>query len=954
MPIPSRWTAPAPAGRAEPALAPPPYANHHRFGRALLGGAAVWLAAAALPPALLAQAEGSLTGRTSVAGSDRALPGVEVLVDGRRDAVSDTAGRFRVLAVRAGWHRVAARLIGYRGVVLDSVQVPAGTSVSITFALEPNPQELEPLVVTAPYDAVLDPLATGTELKFTGVELRQLPVSTVDEAIALSAGAVGTSYRGGRLGQESFILDGLGLKNQLDASSGGLGLQVPPDLLSEASLVTNGFSARYGQALSGLVNVVTLDPGDRWEGRGAYETDRAFRGALDRGLDRFVARAGGPVAGGVGAIAALDVTGRMDFDAVNAPGPGDPADPRHATPYPLPHNSGEQWTGAGKVVVPVGERVTVRGLGIHSEDQRLLFDPAYKYDPRFAPAQRLRGDLVSGHAHFASTPRGGAPLTVDVRASRYVREFLRGELVEQPDYALGALTGSRFHFVGEDDAKLLRAATAPIPGLRAPSESYRSPWGVPAFFLTGGSAGDLAYNRFGETRLQADALYAFARMDLYVGAEHVSQQVRSFQRVLGFLPAGDTVPEPAVSRFSPTANAAYAEGQFRLRDLAVTAGLRYDQFDPGSELPSVSRGARNTLSPRFAVSTVLHQATLVASFGRFSQAPDYQFLVDAAFDDTTRTGRFRRGNPDLGFEEATQYELSVRVRPRPGIAVRVGAYYKRLDGLVASVPIGVNPDSTVFGNADAGTVRGAELLVEREMTDGIGVRLAYTLQTAEATATDPFLISRFITIDPGTGDTITPARAEFPLDFDQRHTLTAILRGRVADGAGPRMAGVRPFAGLEGALILRLASGLPYSRTDSLGDSLVGTPNGARLPSTQTVDLLIRRSIRLGGTEGGVYLDVRNLLNRRNVVAVRRDVGQPAPDSATVARLAERAYAAHPEAIPYESARYRAAADTDGNGFVEGRAELFPLYLSAARDYLQPVFAYGTPRLARLGFEFLF
>jgi outer membrane receptor protein involved in Fe transport len=915
---------------------------------------AVWLIMVAMAPPALAQADGSITGRTSVAGTDRALPGVEILIDGRRDAVSDSIGRFRVLAVRAGWHRVAARLIGYRGVVLDSVQVPAGTSIAVAFALESNPQELEPVVVTAPYDAVLDPLATSTEQKFTGVELRQLPVSTVEEAIALSAGAVGTSYRGGRLGQESFILDGLGVKNQLDASSGGLGLQVPPDLLSEASLITNGFSARYGQALSGLVNVVTLDPGSRWEGRGAYESDRAFGGALDRGLDRFVARAGGPVAGGVGAIAALDVTGRMDFDAVNAPSPDDPADPRHTVPYPLPHNSGEQWTGAGKVVVPIGQRVTFRTLGLHSEDQRLLFDPAYKYDPEFAPAQRLRGDLVTGHVHFASAPKGGAPLTVDVRASRYVREFFRGQLTEQPDYALGALTGSRFHFVGEDEAKLLRTSTAPIPGLVRPSESYSSPWGVPAFFLTGGSSGSLAYNRFGETRLQLDALYVFPRVDLYVGGEHVSQQVRSFQRVLAYLPAGDTIPQPSVNRFTPTANAAYAEGQFRIRDLAVTAGLRYDQFDPGSELALVSRGARNSVSPRFAVSTVLNKATLVASYGRFSQAPDYQFLVDAAFDDTTRTGRFRRGNPDLGFEDATQYELSVRVRPRPGIALRVGAYYKRLDGLVASVPIGVDPDSTIFGNADAGTVRGAELLLEREMTDGIGVRVAYTLQTAEATATDPFLISRFITIDPSTGDTITPARAEFPLDFDQRHTLTAIFRGRVADGAGPRVAGIRPFAGLEGAVIFRLATGLPYSRTDSLGDSLVGTPNGSRLPSTHTVDLLIRRSIRLGGSEGGIYLDVRNLLNRKNVVAVRRDIGQTAPDSATVARAAEQAYAAHPEPIPYESARYRASADANGNGFLDGRAELFPLYLEAARDYLQPVFSYGSPRLARLGFEFLF
>jgi hypothetical protein len=165
---------------------------------------------------------------------------------------------------------------------------------------------------------------------------------------------------------------------------------------------------------------------------------------------------------------------------------------------------------------------------------------------------------------------------------------------------------------------------------------------------------------------------------------------------------------------------------------------------------------------------------------------------------------------------------------------------------------------------------------------------------------------------------------------------------------------VRPFAGLESAAILRLSSGLPYSRTNAAGDSLIGLPNDSRLPSTMTVDLLVRRPVRLGNTRGGLYLDVRNLLNRRSIVAVRRDNGQPGLGETDVEALAESAYQAHPEEIPYESARYRAFADTDGNGYIEGRNELFPLYLAAARDFTQPLFAYGPPRLVRLGLEFLF
>jgi hypothetical protein len=74
----------------------------------------------------------------------------------------------------------------------------------------------------------------------------------------------------------------------------------------------------------------------------------------------------------------------------------------------------------------------------------------------------------------------------------------------------------------------------------------------------------------------------------------------------------------------------------------------------------------------------------------------------------------------------------------------------------------------------------------------------------------------------------------------------------------------------------------------------------------------------------------------------------------TVMAMAERAYADNPAPIPFESIRYRPYADLDGNGYVEGREELFPLYLSAARDFTRPVFAYGAPRLARLGVELLF
>jgi hypothetical protein len=914
-----------------------------------------WLLLAIAAAPLRAQTTGTIAGRVRDQTSLAALHSAQVLLDGRLAALTDSSGAYQVRGVTSGLHRVTARLIGFATSTRDSVPVRAGETTRLDFALQSQAVRLGAVTVEAAPDAVLDPLATATAQHITGDDLRHLPVSTLEEAVALSAGTVGESYRGGRLGEQAFIIDGLGLKNQLDASTGSLGLAIPPDILMEASLVTNGFSARYGQALSGLVNVVTRDGGDRWEGRAAYESDRGLGSALDHGLDRAVFEADGPLPGGVRLLAAVDATGRLDADPVNAPAPTDPRDPRSRQPNLLPHNSGEELDAAAKLTVPFAGRQTLRLFALHSASQQLLFDQAYKYDQSFAPAQRLTGDLLSGHLHLVSPPSAATAVLADLRVGYFGRDFERGVLDAPVAYRFGAFTGSSFHFLGESLAlaRDTTAARGPVPGFRAPDFSVSTPWGVRAFFLGGASRGEIARNRFRELRGQLDVDLGLSHQtDVYVGGELVRQRVETFQRVLAYLPAGDSVPPATASDFTPTTGAAYVETQLRLPDIALTLGLRYDTFDPHTTVPGGRIAARSSLNPRFAVSVVLHGATFVASWGRFSQAPDFQYLVDAAFEDTTRTGRFRVGNPSLGFEQSTQYEFSVRARPTPGTSLRVNAYVKQLDGLVASVPYGLNPDSTIFGNADYGSVKGAEVLLEREIRDGWGVRLSYTLQYATATASNPFELLRRAKVIGA--DTIFPGRVDFPLDYDRRHGVTAIFQARAQDGFGPRVLGVRPLGGLEGAAIVRWSSGLPYSRTTTAGDSLIGLPNGERLPSQYTVDALLRRPLRLGPARGSVYVDVRNLLNTRNVIAVRRDTGAPGLGAAGIQAAALAAYQANPQAIPYESPRYRGWADTNRDGVIAGQAELLPLYLAAARDFYQPLFAYGPPRLVRLGVELIF
>ena len=898
-----------------------------------------------------AQSVGAVTGVVREAGAEGVgLVGALVTVDGGRyAAVADQRGVYRLREIPAGWHAIKAAAIGHRPLVRDSVLVRAAQTTALDFVLQTDPVGLEPLEIIAErVDSVLDPLTVQDQQRFTAEDLRRLPVSSVEEAIALSSGAVGESYRGGRLGQQAFILDGLGLKNQLDASTGSLGVRVPPDLLAEASLVTNGFSARYGQAVSALVNLATRDGGDRWRGRLTYETDRPLGNGGDYGLDRTVLSADGPLPLGIRFLGVVDVSGRLDAEPVNAPAPSNVRDPRHDQPWLLPHNSGEQGDFAAKLTIPFGTRQTLRILAIHSAEQRLLYDQSYKYDQNFAPVRRVTGNLVNGH--FQRT-FSGSGVVADLRLGYFGREFIRGTPTEQPDYAFGAITGKKIGILGEQIAKSQDTALARdvLPGFQTPEFSVNTPWGVPAYFMGQASRGDLGWNKFLEVRTRLDlSIPGGANTDFYFGGEYSGQRVHTFQRALGYLPVGGEVPAATAANFTPWAGSIYAEAQGRSNDLALTVGIRYDQFSGRDDLPGKSAKTQRGLSPRMAVSTVFKGATFVASFGKFRQAPDYQYLVDAAFDDTTRTGRTRQGNPDLGFEESTQYEFSLRLRPTRATSVRANLYVRRLDGLVASVPLGINPDSSIFGNADAGSVKGFEVIFEREFRGGFGARISYNLQDATANSSNAFFVRRAGTIDPGTGQIVFPAKVEFPLDFDRRHSLTGIVTGTVPSSFGPSVAGSKVLGGIEGTAIIRVASGLPFSKY--IGDSLVGLPNDGRLPATNTIDLLVRRPFRLRGMEGSFYVDVRNLLNRRNIIAVRRDTGTPQLNEATIQQLANDAFLANPAPIPYESPRYRSWADQDHNGYVEG-SELQALYLAATRDFVQPMFFYGAPRLLRLGIE---
>ena len=83
-----------------------------------------------------------------------------------------------------------------------------------------------------------------------------MPVENINRVINLQAGVVDGHFRGGRSGEVAYLVDGVSVT---DAFNGGFGIQLENSSIRAMEVMSGTFNSEYGQALSGIVNIVTQD-----------------------------------------------------------------------------------------------------------------------------------------------------------------------------------------------------------------------------------------------------------------------------------------------------------------------------------------------------------------------------------------------------------------------------------------------------------------------------------------------------------------------------------------------------------------------------------------------------------------------------------------------------------------------------------------------------------------------
>lgn len=209
---------------------------------------------------------GTVQGQVLDAATGEALSGANVEVLGTTYGVASNFGGFFTLKLPVGEHTLRVSVIGYEAVTRQQVQVIAGKKIYLTLRLKPTVLQMQEVQVTSSRNNVPDHMAiepsvlTVRRSQFTATPTVGEPdlFRTLQNLPGVSSPNDYSNelfIRGGNADQNLIMLDGAVVYNPYHLL--GLAGAFNPDIVEQVNLSLGGFSARYGDRLSSVIDVRT-------------------------------------------------------------------------------------------------------------------------------------------------------------------------------------------------------------------------------------------------------------------------------------------------------------------------------------------------------------------------------------------------------------------------------------------------------------------------------------------------------------------------------------------------------------------------------------------------------------------------------------------------------------------------------------------------------------------------
>ncbi len=825
----------------------------------------------AVPALLYSGVTGKIAGTVKDKDSGEALAGVNIILEGTvMGAASDNAGEFFIINVPPGAYTVKCSMIGYKVVTVSNVRVTPDLTTRLEFSLDSEVLSGELVTVVAERPLIQkDVTFSGTTT--SAEEIQNMPVNNFTEVMSLSSGFIiqnkGSAdgseeihIRGGRSNEIVYMIDGFYVK---DPHSGGIAADVPSQGIQDLSILTGTFNAEYGEAMSGVVNIVTKEGTSDYHGMFRLSTDQFGVAQYDNNTNRFELNFSGPVPFFSnkanffvsGDNFTTDTYLRENKSKVHDIN-GNPITRIH---HPLTFDDKERY--AAKLVArPFTTFKAVFGYNRYYQKQR-LYDINFKEIPDHNGFDWNYSDLY--HATF--THQLNASTFYNLKGSWFDYHYKHGltddiESIVRPVVIGDAFGGtSNYEFYGTYFSHVDPATGDSIFVTSDDDQWWK--YNTKEFSILG----DVS------SQVHKDHLLKF-------GFEYKQYEIKEDR--LMYVNANGTGKhdEEAHYNFKPLKLSAYLQDKMEFKDFVINAGVRLDYLDPkASYLPDltepdpttmVKTEAKYRFSPRLGFGHPLtEKIRLHFAYGHFYQFPDFDMLYrrtnvndPVGLINVTEGYRPRIGNPNLKPQTTIAYEFGTEMALAEDVVGDVTVFYKDIYDYIAAKFYDVDPRPYMaIVNMDYANSRGVEFSVTKRFSSHYSAAVNYTYSRAEGNADD--WMAHFWEYQNASVTGQIPPKKTVTLEWDQPHTLNFQLDIRWVDNWGMNIIG-------------SFGSGLPYTPTDPRGKH-IGEWNSARKPWTGTVDVRLNKDFKFFGITERLYANVWNLLDKKNVIEVFEDSGKP-------------------------------------------------------------------------------
>src|SRR5438874_158014 len=217
---------------------------------------ALLLLAMAIPA--FAEDKGTITGKVTDKRTGHALPFANVaLVGVPKGGLTDSEGLFSIAGVPYGTYEVKVQFLGYKPDSRPGVVVGPGKAAPLDVKLEEIVVREEKAVEVTAERRLVEAKQGTTVRSVNANDIRNLPVSTVADVLQQQAGistdADQIHVRGGRADETMFVVNGVANRDLVTGQS--TAGQLNARSVSEVNVSTGAFDVRYGNALSGVVEI---------------------------------------------------------------------------------------------------------------------------------------------------------------------------------------------------------------------------------------------------------------------------------------------------------------------------------------------------------------------------------------------------------------------------------------------------------------------------------------------------------------------------------------------------------------------------------------------------------------------------------------------------------------------------------------------------------------------------